>query len=212
MARTSVQIVVLAVVLAVLTAVPVAAQSQWATETPTVLAVARGGFLITVAPPTFEGCTAGFTWYSMQGMPNLDLWTWLVNQDLDAPLLPFHLVVTPLGTLNFSWAFDGWMRVFPVNKADIATFLEKPCEFYGTHPFVAEGIGHMSYHSADDSLAGPGVNTWGWTIQGDLNDHGYCAAGQVPRLFWVQKWVIRSQTDYLTAKSTASKGPTLTCK
>ena len=50
---------------------------------------------------------AGFTWYAMQGMPKLDLWTWLVNEDADAPLFPFHLVVNPLGTLNFSWAFDG---------------------------------------------------------------------------------------------------------
>lgn len=213
MASTLARIVVLTVVLAALTAVPATAQSAWNYESPMVLAVAQGGFLITVAAPTFSGCASGFTTYTMQGvLPNLELWTWLVNLDLDAPRQRGHLVVTPLGTYNFSWAYDGWIRVFPVSKTDIVAFLVDPCAFYGTHPFVAEGIGRMNYHSADDSLAGPGVNSWGWTIQGDLNDHGYCPAGQAPSLSWVQKWVIRSQTDYSTAKSTAQKGPTLTCR
>lgn len=149
--------VALTALLVALTALPTAAQSQWENEAPIVLAVAQGGFLITVAPPTFKGCTTGFTWYAIQGMPNLELWTWLVNLDLDAPLFPFHLVVNPLGTANFSWAFDGWIRVFPVSKADIASFLAKPCEFYGERLFVAEGIGRMSYHSADDAHS---TTTW----------------------------------------------------
>jgi hypothetical protein len=211
MTKVRARTVALTALLVALTALPTAAQSPWDNEAPIVLAVAQGGFLITVAPPTFKGCTTGFTWYALQGMPNLELWTWLVNLDLGAPLFPYHMVENPLGTLNFSWAFDGWMRVFPVSKADIATFLAQPCEFYGTRPFVAEGIARMTYHSADDALTGPGVNSWGWTIQGDLDDHGYCSSGS-PRLFWLQKYVVRSQTDILTAKSTASKGPTLTCK
>jgi hypothetical protein len=49
-------------------------------------------------------------------------------------------------------------------------------------------------------------------MQGLLNDHGYCPAGRSPRLYWLQKWVGFSQTDVTAAKSTASKGPTLTCK
>jgi hypothetical protein len=54
-------------------------------------------------------------------------------------------------------------------------------------------------------------NSWGWVITGDLDGNGgYCPAG--PRFSWLQRYVIRSESDYSTAKSTASRGPTLTCK
>jgi hypothetical protein len=121
------------------------------------------------------------------------------------------MVSTP-HALNILQENDAWIRVFPVGAGDVEAFLEAPCLFYGTRPYMAEGLGRMNYHSADDSLTGPGVNSWGWTIQGDLNDNGYCFGGKSPRLFWLQRWVSFSQTDIAAAKSTSSKGPTLTCK
>ena len=198
--------------LALATVLPATAQSRWDTEGPIFFGFAQGGFLITLAPPTFDGCTQGFAGVAQTDLPNLELFSWSVVLDPGAPLFPLRIVVNPLGTYNFTWTNDVWIRVFPASRVDLGAFIADPCGFYGAHPFVAEGVGRSNFHSVDDAMTGPGVSAWGWTVLGDLNDHGYCPAGQNPSLSWIAKWVIRSQTDAWTAKSTSSKGPTLTCK
>ena len=212
MTRVSARIVVLVALLVALMALPATAQSRWDFDAPIVMGLAEGGFLFTIAPPTFMGCSDGFTAVELPGLPHLDLWSGFLVNDPGAPVLNMRWVFTPLGTLNIKWQSDVWIRVFPLAEGDLDDYLANPCGFYGSHAYVAEGPGRMNYTSADDSLSGPGVNSWGWTIHGDLNNNGYCPAGQDPRLFWLQKWVVRSQTDIFTAKSTASKGPALTCK
>jgi len=210
MTRVSARIVLLTALLAALAVAPATAQPRWQNDAPIFLGLAQGGFLVTVAPPTFTGCTVGFTIVSGV-VPKLDLWS--VVYVPDGPLFENRLVVTGKGTFNFKWENDVWIRVFPLAEGDLDAYVADPCTFYGSHPYVADGSGRMNYTSADDSLSGPGVNSWGWTLRGDLDSNGGdCPAGTSPRLSWLQRWVIRSETDFSTAKSTASSGPTLTCR
>ena len=191
---------------------PAAAQSQWNAQIPGFAGLAEGGFLFTIAPSTFQGCSAGSVIAYLEGMPNLDLWSVVSVADEGAPSLSLHWVVTPKGAQNISWQADAWIRVFPLEPGDLEVYLADPCAFYGTHEFVAEGLGRWEYFSADDSLIGPGVNSWGFNLHANLVNNGYCQPGEDPKLAWIQKWVTKSRTDYTDAKSTALKGPTLICR
>ena len=202
----------LVAIIGLVAVVPAVTQSQWNMQLPAVVGLVEGGFLFTIAPPTFQGCSAGAVIYALPGMPNLDLWSNLLVADADAPLINVHWVVTPQGAQNIQWQTDAWIRVFPLGAGDLDDYRANPCEFYGTHEFVAEGLGRWDYHSADDGLVGPGVNSWGFTIHANLNNNGYCQPGADPTLTWIQKWVGKSQTDWTDAQSTASRGPTLTCR
>ena len=206
------RIIVLVACIGLVAVLPAAAQSKWDTQFPAFAGLAEGGFLYTIAPPTFEGCSAGGVLVSLPGMPNLGLWSIVLVEDEDAPLITLQWVVTPKGAQNISWQTDARIRVFPLGPGDLDDYLANPCGFYGTHAFVAEGLGRWHYFSADDSMVGPGVNSWGFTLQASLNNNGYCQPGADPKLTWTQKWVSKSQTDWTDAKSTASKGPTLICR
>jgi len=200
------------VVCLVLAALPASAQSKWGVEYPLVLGLAEKGLLVTVAAPDFMGCTDAETWVAMTGLPKLALWSVVWVNDTDAPTQSARWVVTPFGTLTILQQADTWLRVFAVTPEDLDAWVASPCTFYATHPYLAEGLGRINYHSADDSVTGPGVNTWGWTITGRLQDNGYCNGGGSPSLFWLNYWVNRSPSDVYAARSTAAKGPTLTCK
>jgi hypothetical protein len=211
MTRLSARIVLLTALLAALAVAPATAQPRWQFDAPIFLGLAEDGLLVTIAPASFAGCTVGYNLVVMQGRPELDLWSVVLVPD--GPLFETRLVVTGKGTLNFKWENDVWIRVFSLADGDLDTYLANPCAFYGSHPYVAEGLGRMNYTSADDSLSGPGVMSWGWVIKGDLDsEDGYCPAGTSPLFSWVQRWVNRSGSDYYAAKSTASRGPTLTCR
>jgi hypothetical protein len=192
--------------------VPSAAESKWETELPVVVGLAKDDLLITVAPPDFTGCTDGVVAIFVPGMPDLDVWSGVFVFDDDAPLWDIHWVYTPFGSQNITWQNDAWVRVFELEDGDIESYLVDPCGFYDSQPILAEGPGRMNFSSADDGLTGPGANSWGFMLRGDLYDYGYCSGGKNPRLFWLQRWVSRSESDFTDAKSTASKGPTLTCK
>ena len=210
--RSVTRIALLIVSLALVVVPPATAQSKWNLSIPIVMGLAEDGYLFTVAAPTFTGCNEAVVLNSMAGTPGLDLWSVIFLEDPEDPTATLHWVDTPLGAANITRQADVWIRVFPLVEGDLAEFLAHPCSFYDTHDYVAEGLGRMNYHSVDDTLAGPGVNTWGFTLQGKLMDTGYCLAGKSPELFWNQKWVTKSQTDYSETRSTASKGPTLKCR
>jgi len=145
-------------------------------------------------------------------MPNLDLWSVVAIDDVETETTKIHWVVTPFGAQNITFEMNALVRVFPLDAGDLCWFQSNPCEFYRTHAYIAEGPARLNYHSADDALTGHGANSWGFTLQGTLMDRGGCPAGTNPQLFWNQKWVTKSLTDYTDAKSTASKGPTLVCR
>ena len=199
------------------TALPAAAQSRWEIPpVPAVLALAKDGFLVTVAPTAFTPCTSGsfaeeFGGEWLEGLPDVDVFAIFSVLDEGAPTWTLHWVSTPPGAQNISWTTNTWIRVFEVDENDLALFKADPCSFYGNHDFIAEGLGHLNLHSPDDFLNGPGTNSWGWVLKGDLDNHGYCADGKSPRLFWLQDWITHS-TDLSTAQTKASKGPTLICK
>jgi hypothetical protein len=198
--------------LTVAIALPAAAQSKWEYDAPIVLGLAKEGLLVTVAPPSFAGCNEGFVAVYLPMVPELDAWSGFIVLDEGAPLWNMRWVFTPVGSLNIKWQNDAWIRVFELEDGDFESYLLDPCGFYSSQPFIAEGPGRMNYTSADDGLNGPGVNSWGWMLRGDLYDYGYCTGGESPRLGWLQRWVVKSDTDITEAKVTASKGPTLTCK
>ena len=212
--KLSVNVFVLMGLVAALTTIPATAQSQWDFAWSAALGLAENGFLVVVAPPAFAGCTSGSTWEWFEGeLPNVYLYSLFVPDDLDAPTWTLHWVATPPGRYNASWVADAWIRVFKLHDGDLAWFYNDPCGFYSNsiHPYIAEGLGRLNLHSPDDLLEGPGANSWGWVLQGDLDDHGYCPSEKNPRLFWLQDWVTQSN-DLATAQTKASKGPTLTCK
>jgi hypothetical protein len=206
------RIAVLFALLVLVSAPPASAQSPWSVEFPTFIGLAEGNVLVTVGAPSFAGCDAGSVLVNLPDMPKLKLWSVVVIEDEGAPTTNLHWVVTPLGVQNITWQTGSWIRVFPLAEGDLDDYLQDPCGFYGTREFIAEGVAQFSYHSADDALTGPGVNTWGFTIHGALIDSGYCPGGTTPHFTWIQKWVGKSQTDYTSAKSTASKGPSLVCR
>lgn len=212
MPGTSMRAVALTAVLAALVVVPSHAQSRWENDAPVVIGLVDKDLLFTIAPPTFSGCNEGLTAVWLEGMPKLGLWSGFLSLDPGAPLWNMHWVTTPFGALNITWNNDAWIRVFRVQGDDLAWYQARPCEFYGAHPYVAQGPGFMNFHSADDGLNGPGANSWGYTLRGTLDGDGYCPGGGPVRLTWLQRWVSLSQTDFTVAKSTSSRGPTLACR
>jgi hypothetical protein len=196
--------------LAGVVAVPAKAQSSSGVQYPVVLGLAQSDLLVTAAPRVFAGCMSGDTLVWQTSMPKLDLYSFFWVNDEGAPLWDLRLVLTPLGAVNVTWNGDAWIRVFRLSNGDLDSYKENPCLFYSMHPYVAEGAGRLSLHSADDAVVGPGANSWGYALQGTLDDNGYCGGGSV-RLSWLQKWISFSQTDYTIAKSTSSK-LTLSCK
>jgi hypothetical protein len=204
--------VALVACLGVMIAVPAAAQSQWDADAPVVIGLVKNDLLITVAPLEFTGCTSGEMGVYLPGMPELDVWSGFFVYDEGAPLWEMHWVFTPVSSVNITFQNDAWIRVFEFEDGDILSYLLDPCGFYSSRPFIAEGPGRFNFSSADDGLTGPGANSWGYTMKGDLYDYGYCSDGKSPRLLWLQKWVSFSESDFTDAKVTVSKGPTLTCK
>jgi len=57
--RTAVVLITVVLALAILAPAPAAAQSKWDVYFPTVIGLAEGGHLFTIAPPHFEGCESG---------------------------------------------------------------------------------------------------------------------------------------------------------
>ena len=174
------RIAVLVAIIGLVAVVPAVTQSQWNMELPAVVGLVEGGFLFTIAPPTFQGCSAGAVINALPGMPNLDLWSILVVADADAPLINLHWVVTPQGAQNIRWQTDAWIRVFPLGQGDLDDYQTNPCGFYRTHEFVAEGLGRWDYHSADDGLVGPGVNSWGFTLHAESHQQRVLPARSGP--------------------------------
>jgi hypothetical protein len=198
--------------LVALTGPPAAAQSRWNVTWPAVLGMAEKGLLVTAAPPTFTGCTLGSTAEWLEGMlPNVYLFSFFLVDDPEAPTWSVRWLPTPPGAYNFSWISDARIRVFRLQQGDLEWYQLNPCNFYDNHEYLADGLGRLNMHSPDDLLEGPGANSWGWVLQGHLQDGGYCPAGMNPRLFWLQEWVNRS-TDYSGFNTKAVMGPTLTCK
>jgi hypothetical protein len=215
--KLSVSVFVLMVLLASLTALPAAAQSKskWVIgPVCAILALAKDDLLVIVAPPEFTGCNSSTTsegeWLENQ-WPDVNLFAFWVDVDPTAATWTARFMFTPSGRGNSSWVSDSWIRVFRLEEGDLETLRADPCAFYNSGKHIAEGPGRWNMHSPDDSLSGPGTNPWGWVLEGNLDDNGYCPAGESPRLFWLQNWVTQSN-DYLTAETTAQQGPTLTCK
>ncbi len=213
--KLSVNVLVLMVLLASLTAVPAAAQSKWVIGPVCgFIVLAKDEVLVTAAPPEFTGCTSSTTWEAewLQDMlPDIDVLALFIDDDPLAATWTLRFVFTPSGRGNSSWVSDTWIRVFRLEEGDLETFRADPCAFYDSGRHIAEGLGRWNMHSPDDSLSGPGTNPWGWVLEGKLNNNGYCPAGESPRLFWLQNWVTQSN-DILTAQTTAQQGPNLICK
>lgn len=210
--RKTVPVVLLLTWLPLAAAAPASAQSKWNLEFATFIGLAEKGVLVTVAHPAFAGCDTGSVLVTLPGLPNLDLWSVISINDPGSPTTNLHWVVTARDVQNITWQTPAWIRVFPLGPGDLDAYLANPCGFYGSRDYIAEGVGQFSYFSADDALIGPGVNSWGFTIHGALANSGYCRGGTEPYFTWIQKWVGKSDTEYTTAKSTASKGPSLVCR
>lgn len=210
--RAAVCMVTLALGLALLAPAPATAQSRWDLHVATFIGLVEDGHLFTIAPSTFQGCESGTPIVWLEGMSNLELWTVVAIDDAEAETTRIHWVSTPFGAMNITFEMDAWTRVFPLDGGDLDLLQTNPCDFYRNHRFIAEGPTRFNYHSADDALTGPGVNSWGFTLQGTLINSGACPGGTSPQLFWNQKWVVKSLTDYTAARSTASRGPTLVCR
>ena len=212
--KLSVNVFVLMALVVALTALPATAQSRWDFEpSPAVFGLGANGLLVTIAPPTFTGCTEDhFEWGEiLTDWPDVVPFSFFFVWDDGIPVWTSRWVSTASGRGNWLFESDTWLRVFPVQSADLDSFYENPCAFYGSHTYIAEGLGHISMHSPDDLLEGPGTNPWGWAITGNLNENEYCPDGGTAHLHWVHNWITHS-TDNLKTKTTADKGPTLTCK
>jgi hypothetical protein len=211
--KLSAGVLVLMALIAALTALPAMAQSRWDSQVPAVLGLAKDGMLVTAAPPGFTGCTEGTQGDWVEGWPDVDLFSFFVYtpEDPAAPMWRSHWVWTSSGRGNWSFEGDTLIRVFMLGAGDLDWYENDPCGFYGTHPYIAEGLGRMNHRSPDDLLVGPGTNSWGWVLKGDLDNDGTCPAGQRPSIVWLQNWITHSP-DPSTAKTTAQMGPTLTCK
>lgn len=189
------------------------AQSRWGVEIPAMIALAKDGVVAIVAPPSFTGCTQGevLVESSLTVLPGLDLWSPVAVLDEGAPTWHMRWVYPGSGALNIKWQSNAWIRVLPfAGDADLLSFFADPCGFYHRPP-LAEGPGWISYTSADDALTGPGTNSWGFTIHGPSLLTTLCSTGAV-RLSWVQRWIIKSDTDFAAARLTVEKGPLFTCR
>lgn len=192
---------------------PAYAQSKWNVPIPAVIAMAKDGVLVTVAPASFSGCQQGEALLesTLTVLPGLDLWSPVLVLDEGAPVWNMSWVNPGSGALNVKFHAEAWIRLLPyAGEQDLAEFLADPCAYYARTP-LAEGLGRMSYTSADDSLAGPGANSWGINLLGPALSTTHCPSGTV-RLSWTQRWVIRSATDFSAARLTAEAGPVFTCQ
>jgi hypothetical protein len=185
--------------------------SPWNVELPGFLALAEDDLLVLLAPLDFGGCVDAAPLLTLE-MPGLELWAPILVFDPGAPALRLHWVTTPNLADNISWHQDLHARVFRGDVNDlIADFLSDPCDFYMFGPLLAEGAVRFNYHSSDDALVGPGVNSWGWSMKSRLENEGACSPDRTPRLEWVLKWVVKSDDNLSAARVTASKGPYLNC-
>ena len=180
--KLSVNVFVLMGLVAVLTAIPATAQSQWDFAWSAALGLAENGFLVVVAPPAFTGCTSGSTLEWLEGeLPNVYVYSLFVPDDLDAPTWTLHWVATPPGRYNASWVADAWIRVFELQDGDLEWFYSDPCGFYSNsiHPYIAGGLGRLNLHSPDDLLEGPGANSWGWYCKETSMTMGTARPGRI---------------------------------
>lgn len=189
-------------------------------QLPGLLGVADKGVMTIMTNPAFAGCASWvpFSLFPLAGQPGMELWSFnLAFEDLagevPTPPITIKLTATKKGAVNGYWHEPLRARVYRQEGMDlVAAFLANPCTFYDEGPLVAEGPVEMLYESADDSLVGPGVNSWGLNVKGTLEDvTGTCASGRVEYRL-LRRWIQYSPgPEYVIDKVTASKGPSLTC-
>ncbi len=185
---------------------------------PTVVAMAAGDYVITVAAVGFDGCQAGEQAYPFYGaefeyfgpLPGMEFWS---VQGVDsAPPTLLHLVAPRSGALNFGWQTDVATRVYyGEGVADQFKSMEK-CAFLREGPLVAKGIARFNFSDANDPWTGPGANQWGWVLKGELENVDLPACGAAVDLTMIRRWVTKLTADSVVTKLTASKGPLLSCR
>lgn len=184
---------------------------------PAFLGVADKGVLAILTNADFSSCAVSQPMFPPIVGPGLDLWSFnLAFEDaageVGIPPVILKLAITPKGAVNGYWHQTMRARVYTGSETLIADFLASPCTFYNSGPLVAEGFVEMLYESADDGLAGPGVNSWGLNVKGTLEDvAGQCSSGSVEYRL-LRRWILRTTgPEFVFDKVTASKGPSLTC-
>lgn len=186
-------------------------------QLPGILGVADKGVLTILTNPQFTGCTSWdpYSPFPIAGQPGVERWAFITAYEGGEPVPPVNikLTVTPKGAVNGYWHETLKARVYRYQGPGlVASFMGNPCEFYASTPYLAEGPVEMLYESADDGLAGPGVNSWGLNVRGTLDDvTGECSSGAVEYRL-LRRWIQYSPgPEYIIDKVTASKGPSLTC-
>jgi hypothetical protein len=201
-------------------AAPAAAQNGASSTWPvnTFVAFATGDTLITLAAPGFESCQYDDEAYPFYGpeaeyfgpVPGMTFWS--VQGVPSAPETNLHLIITPKGAVNVGWVMDVAVRVYRGPGIAEQFRSMKKCVFLRDGPLVARGIARYNMSDANDSLAAPGVNQWGWTLRGTLDNVEVDGCGGTVLLSMVRRWVVKSDPDVTVTKLTASKGPTLSCR
>ena len=106
----------------------------------------------------------------------------------------------PDGTIKYHDRGFYFTRVFYVDwdEDDLDDFFNDPCAFWPPGPLVAEGITHTTYNDndIDFGLHPHRTNSWGYTINGMLEDIEGLCPGDMVKLHVLFRGKIKGSADW----------------